>query len=174
MAAVPVQTVSATGLLDLDPGSGGTTLAVLPGDTDIFVGFSGTYSGLTFQLLGSRTGEQWYDIATYTTDDIGPLAGPVAPADNAAVAYRADIRAFKYVQINIASLTSGQPTVEVMTGSFFPQRAGSSLSGALAQLIYEIRALRATLAGWLGLPAGPLTNLPNDSLGSGVGKSFPN
>ena len=174
MPSIPAQTISATGFADLDPVTNGTVLNLGPGDSDLFVGISGTYSGLTLRIEGSRSGNAWYDIASYTSDDIGPLATPLSPADSSSIAYKGDVRTWTQVRLNVLSLASGSFTLEVMSGSFFPQRAGASLSGALAQLIYEMRAVRATLASWIGLPGGPLPNLQNEVLGSGVGKSFPN
>ena len=165
--------ITAVGVVDLDLGSSGTTLTMSPTDTDLFIGVSGTYSGLTFKVEGSRSGSVFYDIATYTSDDIGPLAAPVSPSDNSSVAYKGDVRAFTQLKITVLSLSSGTVSMEVMTGGFFPQRSGALLSGALAQLIYEMRATRGVLSSWLGGPSGPLFNIPSNEIGTSVGGSYP-
>lgn len=157
-----------------DPQTGAAYFVLPPDGTDFFLGVGGTYSGLTLQVQGGRGGN-FYDIATYTTDDVGPLATPLSPADNAEIAYTGDCRKFTQLQITILSVGSiSTLTLEVMAGSFFPPRTGASLSGGNAQIIYELRALRSTLTSWLGTGSGPLLNLQNELLGSGVGKSFPN
>lgn len=173
MPAVPIQTVIVTGLVTLDVARGLGSLPLLAGESDLFLGLSGNYTGLTLQVQGSRTGNTWYDIAAYTTDDVGPLASPLSPADGASIAYKGDVRAFTKIQVNVLSIGSGSVSVEVLTGSFFPQRVGASLSGAIAQLVYETRAMRSVLSGWLGFPQSQLPNLPGAAVGTGVGGSFP-
>lgn len=165
-------TVSATGILT-DPGSSNPYFVLGEPDDYVFIGLNppatGTaYTSLTLQIQGTRTGSAWYDVATYTTDMAGPLAGPLAPTDGSSVAYIGDVRAFNQVRINILTIT-GSALVEVLTGNFFP--LGSQPNNS-AQVVYCLRYLAAILSGWLGPPNGPLPALPPAVIGTQPGGSF--
>lgn len=165
--------VTATGVVS-DPVSGNPYFAPAPGDSDLFVGISDppgamTFSGLTLQIQGSRNASTWYDIGTYTTDDIGPLATPLSPPGAQNTAYKGDISAFAFIQITVLALNGGIQ-LEVLTGNFFPKRGQPNNS---AQVIAELRYLNSLLGGWLGLPQGQLPALNAPMVGTNVGGVFP-
>lgn len=169
-------TVSGTGAVGDPKNLANAFFQVSDQDTDLFVGWSGTFSGLTFQVQGARTAGTgpYYDIGTFTTDGVGPLASPVSVLDNTATAYQGDIRVFNFFQISVLSLASGTPNLELIFGGFFPQRGSLSTNGLLSQLIYELRYQNSIFAGWLGYPSAQLIAAPPNIIGTGPGGAFPN
>jgi hypothetical protein len=172
MASQTIGPISVTGTV-ADAVTGKPYIVPTPGDTDLFLGLSGNFTGLTLQIQGSRGGSIWYDIAAYTTDDAGPFAAPLAPTDQTNIAYKGDIRTWTQFRIVILTISSPSVTLEVQTGSFFPQRPGASMAGSLAILIAEARAIRSSIVGWLGYPTSQFIALPPADKGSGIGGTFP-
>ncbi len=170
-SARPPFTVTAAGVV-LDPrGAGQSNFFELGGDdSDFFLGISGAYTNLTLTISGSRTGAVYYDVASYTTDNVGPLVGPLSPGDGTSVAYIADVRAFTRVQVVILTLT-GTLTLEVLKAGFFTSR-GSAGDGVALQSLLALRNIQSILSGWLGFAAGQLPKLPPAMTGTGVGGTF--
>ncbi len=164
--------VTAPGLVATNRGS--TFFSLKPDEPSFFVGVSGPYTGLTFQVSGSRNKVAWYDVATFTSDNIGPLTGPVAPADGSSTAYMGDCRAFVFLQINVLTI-QGSANFEVLFGGFFfGSGGGAQQSGGAAavQTLTELRALRSVISAWLGFPAAQLIPVPPGAIGSGLGGGF--
>ncbi len=172
MALNRIVTVTATGIV-VDPTTGNPYFLLPQDGSDFFLGIGGTYSGLTLQIQGSR-GNAYYDLAAYTTDNVGPLATPLSPADNAEIAYIGDCRAFTQLQVTVLGFTTLTAlTLEVLAGSFFPPRAGQLSAGTGTQVVQELRNILAVLQGYYGYANAQILQTPPALVGSGVGQSFP-
>ena len=146
-------------------------------DPAVFLGWSGVFTGLTWQLQGARTiGGPYYDVATYTTDAVGPLTTPVSVPDGVATAFIGDIRAFSAFQVTVLSFNSVGPlgiTLEVLSENFFPPSGALLSAGPSVQGISELRAILSVLQGWLGYPNTQILRNPQQITGTGPGGSYP-